>query len=114
MPKLHYSKAKGVGARNVYVAQNRLGYSSAIALGDAVRANIVFNEEYRAKQGVCRTLVWAGNPVPEEWQQMPPDEVTKLMIGAGYKSIGRSMDNAMGRYKPKGFLSAGTLYPKKA
>jgi len=82
-PRLLHSKAKF--AALVEIPQNRLGYSSQIALGDAVRAEIVRKAEHAAQHGACKTLFWSGNPVPLGWQSKSPDEVTRLMIQAGYK-----------------------------
>ena len=57
------AKAQNRSARNILVPSRLLGYSSAIALGDAVRQQIVRREEFAAMQGGTIQHVKNGKPL---------------------------------------------------
>lgn len=81
-PKIHFSKDKAAKVVGFSVGCRGISYSNAIAAGDAVIQGVIKEQERLAQHGICKTKIWCGREVPEEWQSLPRPEISKLMMAS--------------------------------
>jgi hypothetical protein len=66
----------------VHTGSMVLGYSNAIAAGDAARQKMMDALDHEAQQGRTKTTFAAGRPVPTELQFLPRAEIVRIMRAA--------------------------------